>query len=80
MSGISRSNFEKSKLNKSNTQNDETNENISLNQEESSIINNDTSITAPLNPSSLNQTALRSEVSKLDTAAKSSPLNQYQMN
>jgi len=43
------------------TNNDETNENESLNQEESSIINNETSIPAPPNPSSVNQTELRSE-------------------
>ena len=52
--------------------NDETNENESLKQEETSIINNETSISAPLNPSSVNQTALRSEASKLDAVDKSS--------
>ena len=52
--------------------NNETNENESLNQEESSIINNETSIPAPPNPSSVNQTAFRSEVSKLDIVDKSS--------
>ena len=56
----------------SNTQNDETNVHESLNQEESSIINNETSIPAPPNPSSVNQTASRSEDSKLDTIDKSS--------
>ena len=56
----------------SNTQNDEINENESLNQEETSIINNETSIPAPPNPSSVNQTALRNEDSKLDTGDKSS--------
>ena len=39
--------------------NDEMNENESLNQEESSIINNETSIPAPPNPSSVNRTALK---------------------
>ena len=39
----------------------ETNGNQSLNQEEASIINNETSIPAPPNLSSVNQTALRSE-------------------
>ena len=52
--------------------NEETNENESLNQEESSIINNETSIPAPPNPSSVNQTASRSEDSKLDAVDKSS--------
>ena len=52
--------------------NDDTNENESLNEEETSIINNDTSIPAPPNPSSVNQTALRSEDSKLDAVNKSS--------
>ena len=54
------------------TNNELTNENESLNQEEASIINNDTSIPAPPNPSSVNQTALRSEVSNLDAVDKSS--------
>ena len=54
------------------TNNDESNENESLNQVESSIMNNETSIPAPPNPSSVNQTALRREVSKLDTVDKSS--------
>ena len=52
--------------------NNETNENESLNQEESSIINNDTSILAPPNASSVNQTAFRGEVSNLDAVDKSS--------
>ena len=52
--------------------NDLTNVNESLNQEESSIINNETSIPAPPNPSSVNQTVLRNEDSKLDTVDKSS--------
>ena len=52
--------------------NDETNENESLNQEESWINNNDTSIPAPPNPSSVNRTALRNEASKLDAVDKSS--------
>jgi len=54
------------------TNNDESNENESLNQVESSIMNNETSIPAPPNPSSVNQTALRREVSKLDAVDKSS--------
>ena len=58
----------------SNTQNDETNVHESLNQEESSIINNETSIPAPPNPSSVNQTALRNEDRKLDTVDKSSQI------
>ena len=57
-------------LSQANAQNDETNENESLNQEESSIINNETSIPAPPNPSSVNQTASRIEASKLDTVDK----------
>ena len=59
-------------LSQANAQNDETDENESLNQEESSIINNETSIPAPPNLSSVNQTASRSEDSKLDTVDKSS--------
>jgi hypothetical protein len=59
-------------LSQSRTINDETNENESLNQEESSIINNETSIPAPPNQSSVNQTALRSEASNLDIVDKSS--------
>ena len=59
-------------LSQANTQNDETNENESFNQEETSIINNETSIPAPPNPSSVNQTAFRSEVSNLDAVDKSS--------
>ena len=55
-----------------NNNNDETNENESLNQEEASIINNDTNNSAPANLSSVNQTALRNEDSKLDTVDKSS--------
>ena len=58
--------------NTSNNNNDETNENESLNQEETSIINNETSIPVPPNPSSVNQTASRSEDSKLNTVDKSS--------
>jgi len=54
------------------TNNDESNENESLYQEEASIINNETSIPAPPNPSSVNQTAFRSEVSNLDAVDKSS--------
>jgi len=52
--------------------NNETNENKSLNQEETSINNNDTSIPAPSNPTSVNRTALRSEDSKLHAVDKSS--------
>ena len=54
------------------TNNDETNRNESLNQEESLIINNDTSFSAPPNPSSVIQAALGSEASKLDAVDKSS--------
>ena len=53
------------------TNNDESNENESLNQEETSIINNETSIPAPPNPSSVNRTTLRSEASNLDAVDKS---------
>jgi hypothetical protein len=64
--------FSRSDVNDDVSNNDETNENESLNQEESSIINNDTSIPALPNLSSVNQTALRSEVSNLNTVDKSS--------
>ena len=59
-------------LSQANAQNDAINENESLNQEVTSIINNETSIPASPNPSSVNQTASRSEDSKLDTIDKSS--------
>ena len=57
--------FSRSDVNDDVSNNDETNENESLNQEETSTINNETSIPAPPNPSSVNRIPLRSDVNSI---------------